>query len=283
MIMSACQPLGQVQSGSLSEPVSESTAEIAVPADILSAIAAARIVYLGETHTSAADHAAQLEIIQALHQRNPNLAIGLEMFQRPFQPVLDRYAAGDISEAELLAQTEYETRWGYPWELYAPIVRYAKTHEIPLIALNAPAEITSQVAREGLSSLTDSDLRYIPPLAEIDTTDAAYRAFLSDILTVHSGPHGGFDLDNFFAAQVVWDETMAESLAEFAQANPETQVIALVGEGHIVYDFGIPNRVQRRLGDDLTHYSVILNPSEEAIAAGAGSIADFFWVSDPVE
>ncbi|MGF1538593.1 MAG: ChaN family lipoprotein, partial [Elainellaceae cyanobacterium] len=66
------------------------------------------VVYLGERHDSVQDHAAQLEIVLALYAENPDMAIALEMFQRPFQPVLDRYIAGEISEAELVAQSEYE-------------------------------------------------------------------------------------------------------------------------------------------------------------------------------
>ncbi|MEO0457383.1 MAG: ChaN family lipoprotein [Cyanobacteria bacterium P01_A01_bin.114] len=253
--------------------------------DILNALATARVIYLGETHTDIADHTAQLEVVQTLHERGGDVAIGLEMFQRPFQGVLDQYLMGEITESEMLVQTEYETRWGYPWEFYQPIVRYAKDHQIPLIALNAPAEVTRKVAREGLASLTDEDLQHIPPLADIDTTDEAYKAFMADILGSHGGGHGGgphsdFSLDNFFAAQVVWDETMAASIAEFAETNPDTQVIVLAGEGHIIYDFGIPSRVQRRLGEELIAHSVILNPSAQVLVEGEGEIADFFWVSE---
>ena len=252
-------------------------------AEILSALASARVVYLAEIHTSEADHAAQLEIIQALQASNGEIAIGLEMFQRPFQPVLDAYLAGDIDEAELIEQSEYETRWGFPWELYAPIVRYAQTHQIPLIALNTPAEITRKVSRNGLASLSGDDLRYIPPLGEIDTKNLDYQAFFAEVTgfgdsdSPHGGAHGGFDFDNFFAAQVLWDETMAEGITTFAQANPDTTIVVLAGQGHVVFDFGIPSRVQRRLGDDLIHYSVILTPSEGLGTAATGEIGDFFW------
>lgn len=88
---------------------------------VLDELAQMQVVYLGETHSRAMDHASQLAIIQQLHARNPNLSIGLEMIQRPFQAVLDRYIAGEISEEELRDQTEYDQRWGFPWDYYAPI------------------------------------------------------------------------------------------------------------------------------------------------------------------
>ncbi|MEM9504007.1 MAG: ChaN family lipoprotein [Cyanobacteria bacterium P01_E01_bin.43] len=243
-------------------------------------LVAADVVYLGERHDSEVDHAAQLTIIEGLYAADPDMAIALEMFQRPFQPVIDRYLAGELSEAELVEQTEYLERWGFPWEFYAPFLRFARDHELPVLALNAPSEITRQVAREGLESLEEDDFRYIPPLTEIDTSNDDYREFVAAAFGSHSG-HGNFNFDNFFAAQVTWDETMALTISEFKTSNPDTQVVVLAGNGHVIYGYGIPDRVARRLGDDLTQQIVLLNPADFLTEASeAEAIADFFWYSE---
>lgn len=247
--------------------------------DVLPILQQADVIYLGETHTDVADHVAQLDIITEMHQARGDIAIGLEMFQRPFQSVLDQYIAGELTEAELIEQSEYETRWGFDWELYAPIIRYAQTNQIPLIALNTPREITKKVARQGLASLEGDDLQYIPPVDEIDTTDENYQAMVAQVFGHHGGHgHSGPSFENFFAAQVLWDETMAESVANYVIDSPDTQVIVLAGEGHIVFDFGIPSRVERRLGDELVAYSVLLNPTSIT-----PELADFFWMSESTE
>ena len=44
----------------------------------------------------------ELEIIKDLHRRGRNIAIGMEMFQRPFQKALDDYIEGKIDEREFL-------------------------------------------------------------------------------------------------------------------------------------------------------------------------------------
>ena len=234
-------------------------------------------VYLGERHDSQADHAAQLEIIQAMHRRNPNLAIALEMFQRPFQAPLDQYIAGEIDEATLVQNTEYEQRWGFPWELYAPILRYAKQHQIKVLALNTPSEVSHKIARSGLESLEGDELKFIPAPTEIDQTNQAYRDFVGQAFGAH-GSHGNFNFDNFFAAQVTWDETMAERVAQFRRAQPQTQVIVLAGQGHVIYGYGIPDRVKRRLGDNLNQKIVFLNPATQP---KDDRIADILWYSDP--
>lgn len=255
-------------------PVSLSSTEDEAFQTLLSA----DVVYLGERHDSEADHAAQLEIIEGLYAENPDLAIALEMFQRPFQPAIDRYLAGEISETELVEQTQYVERWGFPWEFYAPFLRFAQENDLPVLALNAPSEITRQIAREGLSSLAGDDFRYIPPLEEIDTSNTDYQEFVAQAFGAH-GSHGNFDFDNFFAAQVTWDETMAMTIVDFKADNPAIQVVVLAGNGHVIYGHGIPDRVQRRLGDDLTQQIVLLNPIDFFEEEGA-AIADVFWYSD---
>jgi uncharacterized iron-regulated protein len=269
----------------------------------------AQVIYLGETHDSVIDHQAQLEIIQALHRQNPQLAIGLEMFQRPFQSVLDRYLKGELTEVELLEQSEYAQRWGFAWQMYAPIMRLGKEHQLPLIALNTPTEVTRKVARTGLSSLTTADRQFIPPVADIDLQNQAYRNQIQQIYDQFhpsapapnptpaagspSAPPPGqptrkpssVNFEHFWQAQVLWDETMADRIAQFltsraAAGQPPRQLIVLVGQGHVIDGHGIPSRVARRLQSgrqripNFRQYSLLLNPDPSLRHPGS---ADFFW------
>lgn len=248
------------------------------------AIASARVVYLGESHDSEADHQAQLAIIQELYRRNPNLAIGMEMFQRPFQPTIDSYLRGDLSEIDLRRQTEYDQRWGFPWPYYAPILRFAQARRLSVLALNTPTEVTQVVAQKGLNALQLSDFQWIPSIDQIDLSSDAYRRWLYPIYEdFHEGQTSSADFENFFLAQVLWDETMADAIARFLQANPDTQVIVLTGQGHVAHGYGIPSRVARRMGpSSLNQQRILLNPTEN-MQREHSTIADFFWLSEDIE
>ncbi len=241
----------------------------------------ARVVYLGETHDSAEDHRLQLQIIQQLYKKNSKLAIALEMFQRPYQAIVNNYLAGKIDEQELLEKTEYKKRWGYPWQYYAPIVQFAKAKKLPVLALNTPTEITRQVAKNGLDSLTPKQSKFIPPLSEIRTDNAEYRQLMLGIFQQHQADAQGNspDFERFLQAQVLWDETMAEGIAKFIQANPGYQVVVLVGQGHIVYNYGIPSRVARRVKRlSFSQSSVLLSTDLDEKSDKKPPIADFiFW------
>jgi uncharacterized iron-regulated protein len=250
---------------------------------ILENLTKAQIIYLGEQHDRLADHQAQLAIIQHLHKnsqpKNGKIAIALEMFQRPFQPVIDDYLAGKISETELIEKTEYQTRWGYDWEYYAPILRYAKKFQIPVIALNVPTEITRKVARSGLDSLTETEKQIIPPVTEIKTDNEKYRQLLLEVYQLHAANEQGnsANFQRFVLAQVLWDETMAEAIAQFHKKHSDHQIIVLAGAGHIMYNYGIPDRVKRRLGKDVKQKSVLFQPVNDQSLINDKEIADYIW------
>jgi uncharacterized iron-regulated protein len=267
------------------EIIAPGSPEVYQASELYDQLQNANVVYLGETHDSAADHQAQQQIVQALYDRKPQLAIGLEMVQRPYQPVLDRYLAGDITLDELRRLSDYDQRWGFPWEYYAPILQFAQAHGLPVVALNTPTEVTRQVARAGLESLTPEQFEWIPPLDEISTENDAYRQMIQPIYEeIHQGRTGsGASFEYFMQAQVLWDETMAEAIAQFVQANPDRLLIVLVGQGHLVYDYGIPDRVERRLQTmaDFSQQTLLLNPLDDLQSESDAAIADWFWLSEP--
>ena len=211
---------------------------------IVSELAKSRVVYVGEAHTTYGHHLSQLEIIRRLHELDPNIAIGMEFFQQPFQQHLDDYISGALDEKEMLRKTEYYIRWAYDYRHYKPILDYAKEHGLPLIALNMPKEITRKVGAEGLDSLTDEERLKIP--ADIDESNSLYKKRIKSIFYQH--PHGeDRSFDNFMQVQLLWDEGMAERAAGYLKQNPKKRLVVLAGIGHLEDGTGIPQRVTRRV------------------------------------
>lgn len=201
-----------------------------------------RVVFVGETHDRYDHHINQLLILRSLHRQNPNLGIGVEWFQQSFQPILNSYLAGKISEDELLKQTDYYNRWRYDFRMLRPILEYAKIHQLPVIALNAPAEITSKVGMNGLANLSKAERVQLP--AEITPAEGSYLNKLRQVFADHRG-HGQFE--NFAMVQRIWDETMAANIASFLKANDKSRMIVFAGSGHVSSKAAIPNDLSRRL------------------------------------
>lgn len=237
-------------------------------------LAKRRVIYVGETHNNYGHHRAQLAVINALHASGADLAIGMEMFQQPYQQYLDDYIAGKITEAEMLRKTEWYDRWVYDYRYYQAILKFAKDNGIPVIALNVPREITRRVSRNGLDGLTEAERGQIPD--EIDYSDRAYTERLKKIFNQH-GKEISPDFERFLQVQLLWDEGMAARAAAYLEKHPQKQMVILAGSGHLMHSSGIPNRVQRR--QQVTS-AVVLPGGEMRIEPG---IADFMLFPEEAE
>jgi len=240
--------------------------------EVIDRVGDKKIVYVGEAHNMFAHHFVQLDVIRGIYRKNKKLAIGMEMFQRPFQQVLDSFIAGEMDEADFLKKSEYFKRWGFDYNLYKPVLDFAKSEKIPVVALNLKREIIEKVSREGLDSLGPEERNDIPP--QMDFSDNTYRERLKNIFKQHKGAEEK-NFDYFYQAQLLWDETMSLSIDEFLGKNPGYQMVVLAGNGHLEYGSGIPLRTFRRNGSS---YAIILPDSEVAMG-----IADYVIFPRPVE
>ncbi len=216
-------------------------------------VADKKIIYVGETHDRFSHHVAELEIIRDLRRRGKRIAIGMEMFERPFQHVLDAYIEGRIDERALLRGTEYFKRWAFDYHLYRPILLFARSEHIPVIALNQKKEIVEKVFHSGLDSLSAEEKQLVP--SQMDFSDSAYRERLRAVFVGHKTA-GAENFDRFNQAQILWDETMADSIARFLETHPDHHMVVIAGSGHLQYGSGIPKRAARRIGGD---YAILLN------------------------
>lgn len=248
-------------------------------AAIVERVADKTIVYLGEVHDDYADHLMQLEFIQALYRRHANLAIGMEMFERRYQNVLDDYLAGSIDEEKFLKESHYFSTWGYNYCLYRDIIQYAKTHGIFVLATNQEVKLVERIAKVGLGGLTPAEKALLPE--KMDFSDKAYENRLRRAFEMHQTelPPGKAPpvIEYFYQAQIVWDETMAQSIADFLNQHPACHLAMLAGTGHLAYGSGIPRRAFRRNGRD---YAIIL-PNPQGLVEP--KLADFVVFTESVK
>lgn len=205
------------------------------------------VICLGEAHDAARDHFAELAITEALELRarvsGRALGLGFEMFQAPYADALYSYGRGRIDDAKLRKRTHYDERWGYPYAYYRPLLALGRRYGLPLKALNAASELSQAVARVGLDNLSPRLRRELPQTLDLD--DATHRARFDRLMSGHPHPPG-MNFDNLYAAQVVWDETMAENATNWVRARaPSRQLVIFAGSAHCARE-AIPARVERR-------------------------------------
>ncbi len=116
---------------------------------VLTEMAKKDVVLLGEQHDEDDDHRWQLQVLSALHAQRPDMVIGFEMFPRRAQPVLDNWVAGNLTVRQLLEQSQWDSVWKLPPELYLPLFQFARINRIPMVALNIDRKLTRTIAEKG--------------------------------------------------------------------------------------------------------------------------------------
>ncbi|KHE90714.1 MAG: ChaN family lipoprotein [Candidatus Scalindua rubra] len=208
----------------------------------------ARIIYVGEVHSNMESHELELQVLKECYKRSGgNLAIGMEMFKRPHQEILDKWTNGEISEKDLLYSTDWDYEWGYDYNHYKEIMDFVRDNKIPVVALNITKNFGKTIRKKGIEGLSEDERKTLP---EIDTTDVYHRKYLESILKSHG--HGDTDMSGFFEkfyqVQCAWEDVMADSITGYL-SSPQAEgkkLLVFVGGGHIIYHFGIPKRVYRK-------------------------------------
>ena len=243
-------------------------------ATFASRLLAARVIYVGEQHASPHDHAVELEVLSRAYAADPRIALGLEMLPRALQAPLDEFLDGKLDESQFLDAVDWPKTWGFDYGLYRPLFEFCRAHKLRVYALNAPRKLVHEVAFNGLDSLSADERRALP---ELSPGPPAHREYAREAFAQH--PHSRFDdveFERFYTAQLIWDETMAERIAQLlaAPAAPH-RLIVVAGEGH-VRRFAIPERAARRGAKPFVTILPVMD--DDADDARADQAADVLWV-----
>ncbi|MFC1815169.1 ChaN family lipoprotein [Thermodesulfobacteriota bacterium] len=227
-----------------------------------------RVIYVGEQHTDPAHHQLQLQIIEALFKSHPNLAVGMEMFDRTYQDILDQWSGGFLAQEDFLKKVHWYANWRYNFELYSKILGFIKVNKIRLVGLNIPPHIPPKIRIGGIENLSDTEKQHLPK--DIDTTISAHRSYLKEAFKHHHG-RVRENFEYFYLAQCVWEDIMAESVADHLKSD---MMVVLAGKGHIVRKFGIPDRAFKRT--KVPFRTIYLAPVGSTVEGDSG---DYIWVT----
>jgi len=227
-----------------------------------------QVIYVGESHPDPNHHTIQRDLIEALQAQTPDLAVGMEMFAMPYQAILDRWSAGQLDEPRFLELTHWYANWRYDFALYRPILTSIKAHNLDLIGLNLPFHIPPKISTGGIASLLPEDARHLPD--RIDLTNPAHREYVKTVFESHH-IRGRERFDYFYEAQCAWEDTMAAAIAQHLGTR---KMVVIIGNGHIIYKFGVPDRV-------FAHTNALFRTIYPAPAGTevSADIADYIWVS----
>ena len=202
------------------------------------------VVFFGEYHDQSEMHQYELELLKAMYKaKGAKLALSMEMFEVDNQSKLNNFLADTLSEENFLAASR-------PWPNYrtdyAPLVNFAKEKKMPVIAANVPRFLAAHVAKnnastEGVEAQYQQWLPKHTYAPEGAYKDKFYAQMSSPAAPMKMPPQR---LAAVYAAQCLKDDKMAESIAAFADAHQNMQILHINGCFHSDAHLGTAQKLE---------------------------------------
>lgn len=202
------------------------------------------VVFFGEYHDQSEIHQYELELLKAMYKaKGAKLALSMEMFEADNQDKLNKFLAGTLSEENFLAASRPWPNYGTD---YAPLVNFAKEKKMPVIAANVPRFLAAHVAKnnastEGVEAQYQQWLPKHTYASEGAYKDKFYAQMSSPAAPMKMSPQR---LAAVYAAQCLKDDKMAESIAAFADAHQNMQILHINGCFHSDAHLGTAQKLE---------------------------------------
>jgi len=241
------------------------------------------IVFIGENHRHPGNHLAQAMIYQRMLAGGQKVLLSMEQFERDTQPILDAYLNNEIGEWSL---RHFGRAWDNYQSSYRPLVEMAKAQGLPVIAANAPKDTVICTGRNGLSvldKLPEERKGEVAASFHMPEEGAYYEKFATTM------SHGGSSTKtkpslNGYHAQIVRDDTMAESIHNAMEANPEHKLVHLNGHFHSASGLGTVERVELRRQSKIAVIQPVLveDPQAPSFTFEALNTGDYLLLIQPL-
>ena len=195
------------------------------------------IFVLGEFHYNSKIQEAQANTIEGITnlRKSEHFDVGWEFLNvdqyDEIMKSFERFISDEISAKEFI--TEFLGPYDRN-ESYEALFKPLKLRRGNLIPLNLSRSIKRPVSQGGIEAL---DPRYMPEDFQLGSQEY-YDRFVEAM-----GGHGGMQIDNYFAAQSLVDNTMAASLLKYREGDISFLVC---GSFHSDYNHGVVEELNRR-------------------------------------
>ncbi|MGJ8637553.1 MAG: ChaN family lipoprotein [Phycisphaerales bacterium] len=240
----------------------------------------ADVILVGEMH----NHTPSLDFIattfEALLPKNERLALSMEFYERDQQVPLDDYLSG-IVDYEQFVKLARRNAGNNPIG-HLRMVELCKLNNRPVIAANSPRRYTSIARKEGFEGYSKlNDLQ--STLIEVPSAlpEGGYAARFRDAMSGMAA-HGGDEMINgFLRSQSVWDQTMADSVAQGVHSG--SSIFHVVGHFHVDHctvpgGSAMADGIRDRIGSHAKIRSIVVHEGDNASVTpqDAGSKSEMY-------
>lgn len=270
-MLSACSLAGPGNSQPDARIVATADGAALTRAALVSRLATADIVVLGEVHDNPAHHLAQAHVVGALAPSG----IAFEMIPEASEEGIDAFLAQGGAPGDIGPAIGWE-KLGWPdWAIYRPIFEAASPD-----VYFAGGAVSRAVLRRAASGGREAWL-LAPPIFQPVLTEplppAQQAAMEAEMIDAHCGHLPASAAPAMVESQRLRDASFAAAALR-AQMRTGGRVVLITGNGHARTNVGVP------------HYIKAIKPGLEVLSVGlleaepadpAAEPYDFIWVTEP--
>ena len=203
---------------------------------LVTRLARADFLLLGERHDNPDHHLLQAEVLRSLIALGRRPAVGFEMFGLDDASAIANHLAFAPNDAAGLGRAVNWNKRGWPnWAMYQPIAEVALEAKLRIVATNLPLATARKMSSDGLAALEPRVVRDLgldrPP------SESVFASIAADIRDSHCGYASEESVKLMVGVQRARDAQMAQSL--IAADDPDGAIL-VAGAGHVRNDYGIP-------------------------------------------
>ncbi|MCP4113970.1 MAG: ChaN family lipoprotein [Desulfobacteraceae bacterium] len=232
--------------------INTSTGEIMEMDALVDRLLSADVIYLAEKHDNPEHHRLQNEIIKALTAKGKRPQLGFEFFSTGDTPILldflDSHRAKHPDAVEKQVETMLRKQLGWDdksddlWPYYFELLSLARKENLLAAGLDLSDAQKRRITRKGSDNLTEIEKRSI---FSTRLDDKTYRDYMCDIFAdVHCGMKNPRMQSRLFDTWIARNDTMAHSIVQLHDAEPDRPVVVIIGGGHTEHNLGVVDRVR---------------------------------------
>jgi uncharacterized iron-regulated protein len=214
------------------------------------------VLFFGEEHNDSVTHFLELSMLALLYEKfSDRVALSMEMFDRDVQPVMNEYLGGFIREKQFIK----DARAWPNYRDYRPMVEFAKDKMLQVVCGNAASRYSNLAGRrgeQGLKELPEASKAFFAPLPYDTATGAYYEKLMGipehaagtvtpDTAKAKAMAMPGIGNFNLVVAQSLWDATMAYSIAQYHNLNPQKKIMQVNGKFHSDERFAVVAQLKK--------------------------------------
>jgi uncharacterized iron-regulated protein len=227
------------------------------------------IVLLGEVHDHAPLQRLRLEVLRRALARGWRPTIAMEQLDRDRQGAIDAARRAHPQDAWPLiaAAGGGAPPRGWNWELYRPLIEFALTYDLALVAADLSNADAARIVREGETAVFDAPARATLGL-DRPVEPAWYAAQKREIDAGHCHALPPEHLPAMVHAQLARDAVLAAAL----RAHADHGVVLIAGNGHVRRDIGVPRWLGAALAPRVLAVGFLEEDAPDALRAAFDAV-----------